>query len=1340
MEKILQIKELERLLNISLTIIINIEGIQIYNNHNSVVVNEEQNIIGLNLTGQQLKDISFLYILKDLEYLNLTNNQINDISILKGLNKITHLYLSGNLILNIEILENLQQLQVLSLGHNEIQNISAIKFLTNLVDLELGMNSILSCNEISNLKRLKRLDLNSNGVSEINFLNHLESLSILNLESNNIADISSLASLVNLTELRLRQNSISEIGPLKKLIRLKILDLSQNYRISETLALHKMIQMTHLDLGANKIKNIDFVVNFKYLQYLNLESNLINNIYPLHGLVLLENLSISANEIYETYPLQFLSNLKILSLGLNPISDILFLKELKDLNHLSIGRNQISDFSSIKYLKKLTSLYLNDCGLSDISFLKGLSKLTKLNLGMNLISDFSVLESLKNLTILDLHSNLITNISFLATLPKLTKLVLWGNKIVNINVIAKLNLLKELDLKHNEIEEIEILSELIELESLDLANNRISTIASVEVFPKIHFLNVSDNAISKIIFKKTIKTLRTLNLSNNNLTDTFFLSKTPNLVSLNLSKNKIRELNSFENLKNIYQIAISNNNVRQVSQFEFILLFSELIIHANDNPCFDNSHIILKEKENHFHTIANELKKLEDQQIKATLPEKIVLLGNHASGKSSLVHYLQNKKLDHKEDSTHILKIENYPLKLDKLPKAIIYDFGGQDFYHGIYKAFLTSEALTLLLWQTTTNSCHFQLDSKNRPNRNFNVDYWIGQKRHNNIYGETILIQSHADDIINSVRKSYLNEYSEIEDEFFISLGNSEDETFNEKLNLSALRYFKDKLDYIIDKKQKQKNQSGKISKPYFIFLQHILTSKKNYKCTTKDELRQYYLLDEKWRYEQDLEQLHRQGLILVHKENIWLSPVELTKYVHTEILKKEYLNDGIIEKSAFEKNYFPQEIIDLLISQKVIFLHDFGFQNNKKQAEYIIPNYLPLLNDSSAELSLMTFGLDNPLFVLKFKKFLPFGIINQLICHFGQLPDQKKFWRDFLIFTIEREVKIMINLDLDNLQVKVYSEFKKSASVDFQNSVEKYLFYCIMAMYWDFKAIPNSLDSFMKNYKKVNNFTKDEIENLDLDYTEDLLRSFYNDDGCRPYDLYISKDDKNFINYRDLCNVDPNENKLKAYQINKENKLKQYKELPFNIYQNFTSRNLRTMKKIFISYSRKDKKFKDDLKTHLKILERYCVAKAWSCEEMKAGEWDEQIQEELIESDIIVYMVSDNFLASNYIMDKEVNVGIELVKNNPNKKIICVLVRECAWDSWQFLADNFTENGSPHPETTLGKYQFIPWHIFNGKSNEEREELIALEQWDRTGYEVRNIAYKQISTKILETLKQLS
>lgn len=297
-------------------------------------------------------------------------------------------------------------------------------------------------------------------------------------------------------------------------------------------------------------------------------------------------------------------------------------------------------------------------------------------------------------------------------------------------------------------------------------------------------------------------------------------------------------------------------------------------------------------------------------------------------------------------------------------------------------------------------------------------------------------------------------------------------------------------------------------------------------------------------------------------------------------------------------------------------------------------------------------------------------------------------------------------------------------------------------MAMYWDFSIMPKNAEEFKQAYQQLKGYKKDEdplapAATQDVDAALQYIADFYTNEECRPDDLYISKDNKIFVHYASLCRIASGQTKLHSYLINAERELSQGPEIIAHLFQNFTNKNLKEMKRIFISYSRKDKRFKDELKSHLKLIERYGVAKAWSCEQMVAGEWDHQIQSELSDSDIIIYMVSDNFLASDYIMDKEVNVGLELISNNPNKRIICVLVRECSWDSWQFLSENFTQQGKG--QANLGRYQFIPWHIFKAKSDDEREELVSLEQWGRDGFEVRSIAYKQITNKVLETIKQM-
>ena len=56
------------------------------------------------------------------------------------------------------------------------------------------------------------------------------------------------------------------------------------------------------------------------------------------------------------------------------------------------------------------------------------------------------------------------------------------------------------------------------------------------------------------------------------------------------------------------------------------------------------------------------------------MPVKILLLGNHGSGKSSLVQYLKYDNLNYKGDTTHILKIEAYIKQDNGLPKAYFYD------------------------------------------------------------------------------------------------------------------------------------------------------------------------------------------------------------------------------------------------------------------------------------------------------------------------------------------------------------------------------------------------------------------------------------------------------------------------------------------------------------------------------------------------------------------------------------------------------------------------------------------------------------------------------------------
>ncbi|MEH2249957.1 toll/interleukin-1 receptor domain-containing protein [Nostoc sp.] len=71
----------------------------------------------------------------------------------------------------------------------------------------------------------------------------------------------------------------------------------------------------------------------------------------------------------------------------------------------------------------------------------------------------------------------------------------------------------------------------------------------------------------------------------------------------------------------------------------------------------------------------------------------------------------------------------------------------------------------------------------------------------------------------------------------------------------------------------------------------------------------------------------------------------------------------------------------------------------------------------------------------------------------------------------------------------------------------------------------------------------------------------------------------------------------------------------------------------KIFCSYSHNDESLKDELAKHLTMLERQGIISTWHDRKIPPGkEWDQQINENLNTADIILLLVSSDFIYSKY------------------------------------------------------------------------------------------------------------
>lgn len=110
------------------------------------------------------------------------------------------------------------------------------------------------------------------------------------------------------------------------------------------------------------------------------------------------------------------------------------------------------------------------------------------------------------------------------------------------------------------------------------------------------------------------------------------------------------------------------------------------------------------------------------------------------------------------------------------------------------------------------------------------------------------------------------------------------------------------------------------------------------------------------------------------------------------------------------------------------------------------------------------------------------------------------------------------------------------------------------------------------------------------------------------------------------------------------------------------------------------KDEEYKKELDKHFAPLRNNGRVETWNDRKLEAGSrLNEIIQEELNTSDIIIFMLSSDFLDSYYCYDIEMKKAIEREKRG-ECKIIPVIVRACMWDETplkNFLA--FPKDGKP-------------------------------------------------------------
>jgi len=108
--------------------------------------------------------------------------------------------------------------------------------------------------------------------------------------------------------------------------------------------------------------------------------------------------------------------------------------------------------------------------------------------------------------------------------------------------------------------------------------------------------------------------------------------------------------------------------------------------------------------------------------------------------------------------------------------------------------------------------------------------------------------------------------------------------------------------------------------------------------------------------------------------------------------------------------------------------------------------------------------------------------------------------------------------------------------------------------------------------------------------------------------------------------------------------------------------------MASLFFSYSHVDESLRDQLEVHLSMLKRDGLIEAWHDRRIVAGSnLDDSISEQLERANIVLLLVSANFIASDYCYSREMHRALERHANG-EARVIPVILRACDWHSAPF------------------------------------------------------------------------
>ncbi|MBU3014724.1 TIR domain-containing protein [Poseidonibacter lekithochrous] len=774
------------------------------------------------------------------------------------------------------------------------------------------------------------------------------------------------------------------------------------------------------------------------------------------------------------------------------------------------------------------------------------------------------------------------------------------------------------------IRSIRPLLNLTKLEYLNLSNNIIEVIPSLKKLEKIAILHLNNNLIVKINNTAIINSLQELYLSNNKIRFTSFLKKFPFAKTIDIHANDIKDITPLKQL-------IHENNI---TNSKWKLNTINIAKNPLESPPIEIVNISKEAVLNYFEEML-----LGETYVNKDV--KLILIGNSEAGKTTLAKYLNNEfELDKKHPPTHWMEEQKLKSKyiISKIKEKCnlnLFDFGGHDYFHDTHHLFFGKNTVYLLIWNLDTNNLNIRSTKMQKVDgsieevktQDYPINYWLDSIKYytREIEAENfdfeiekdteytthvILIQNKVeklDQIHHLNHKKIVSNYPFINDFINISL--------IPKRNLNH-------LDSLITETLNDTEILGAKLPNYYGIVKDNIARYKGKPILCIDEFQEYCttLLGEEINNEQTIylaNYLNQVGTILYKPSidsegKVYIDKKWIIEKIHLILsglvtLNGEF-NDKYLQNMLGKDDIkMEKDIIGLMKDFKIIFKHP-------DSEKYIAPLYLPPQPIQAVKLFLNT--NITPYRKIQYTGFIHKNVVLNFFQEYGKLvikenssKDSFYYWKNGLI------IKDLNSNDIVMVQFNLGDDYG-NASIDII---------------------------------KLNNDSS-------TDFADEIVMYIHKiNDGYETEEMIP----KSVSEYIPLSVIHENEEKKNWTFLYADN---YYNLGDFKMHLKTTNK----MKKIFISYSKQDITLVNKFIDHLSALKQDGKVSNWYCTELKAGtKWDSEINKHFEESDIVCFMISPNFMRTQYIHEYEIDKAFERKKKDPKFNIVPIILDFCRWST---------------------------------------------------------------------------